>query len=468
MINSLRLHAQRIASVTRFQPFDTSTSEGRSKERYRRIALTMVSGFVARTLATLVNLLIVPIVFGYLGKDQFGLWSAITSTVVWLSVCDFGLSTGLVNALAEANGRDDKEAAARYASTAAIVLTLIAAGIAAASLLAAPRVAWGAVFAATGVAPEDVVRLSTLAAVIAFALGMPLSIVVQIYTAYQKAYVTNASAGLGALVALLAVWAAVTLKASLPGLIVASSAAPLIVTVAIGVALTRGEMRWLRPRWSLFSWHALRRLRRLAVPLFLLQIGALMVNQSQLFILAHTNGLATVADYAVIVRIVQIAASLVLLTTGAFIPSYREAFERGERAWVAASFKRMLFLRMALASFFALGLVWLGNDLVRLWLRRPDVHFGLGIWVTLTVFLLSSTWVTAHTDLLTILDRIWIQVVLVMINGIATVVLTLLLAPMFGIPGIIAAAGCVTVFGWTWLLPLISRTVLRVGAPASA
>ncbi len=463
MIPNLRVHAKRITSVTRLQPFDTSTSEGRSKERYRRIALAMMSGFLARTVAMLVNLVSLPIILAYLGKDQFGVWSAITSTVVWLVVFDFGVSTGLVNALAEAHGRGNRDAAAGYASTAGIVLTLIAFGITCVFLLSAPRVDWGTVFAAKGAVAEDVVRLSTTAAVCAFTLGMPLSVVVQAYTAYQKAYVTNISAGIGALISLLTVWTAVSLRASLPELIFASSTAPLIVTLANGVVLTRREMPWLRPRWSLFSLSALRRLGKLSAPLFLFQVGGLMVNQSQLFLLAHTTGLRAVTDYTVIVRIVQISASLVLLTTGAFIPPYREAFERGDQAWVATSFKRMILLRMALAALVALGLLAFGDDLVRLWLRRADVHYGIGIWVPLTVFLLSSTWVTAHTDLLTILDRIWIQVVLVMINGIATIVLTLLLAPMFGIPGVIAAAGFVTVFGWTWLLPLISRSALKTG-----
>ncbi len=82
MIPNLRVHAKRITSVTRLQPFDTSTSEGRSKERYRRIALAMMSGFLARTVAMLVNLVSLPIILAYLGKDQFGVWSAITSTVV--------------------------------------------------------------------------------------------------------------------------------------------------------------------------------------------------------------------------------------------------------------------------------------------------------------------------------------------------------------------------------------------------
>jgi O-antigen/teichoic acid export membrane protein len=461
--HALRLRAKRLASVTRFQPFDTSTAEGRSKERYRRIALTLTSGFFARVLATGVNVLMIPIILTYLGKDQFGLWSAITSTVVWLSVFDFGISTGLVNSLAEAHGRDDTEAAGRYVSTAGIILTLIATGIAGALLLAAPHIAWDAVFAAKGAVPEDVVRLGTMAAVGAFLLGMPLSIVTQIYAAYQKAFVSNLFAGLGALTALIAVWGAIRLRASLPALIFAFSAAPLIMTLANGL-ITRGQMPWLRISWSLFSVPALRRLGRTSVPLFLLQVGALMVNQSQLFILAHTTGLSTVANYTVILRIMQISASLVLLTTGAFLPPYREAFERGDHAWVTASFRRMLLVRMGLTSFFAFTLVGLGNDLVRLWLRRSDIHFGLDIWSALAILLLSSTWVTAHTDLLTILDRIWIQVILVMFNGIATIVLTLVLSQVLGILGVIAAVGVVTVFGWTWLLPLISRSVLKSAA----
>ena len=463
MIHSMRAQAKRMASVTRRQPFDTSTLEGRSKERYRRIALTMTSGLFARVLALLVTLLMVPITLAYLGKNQFGLWAAMTSTVVWLGVFDFGVSTGLVNALAEANGRDDKEAAGAYVSTAGILLTLIACGMGCVLLVAAPHVAWGAVFATKGVVPEDVVRLGAMVAAGAFAIGMPLALVTQIYTAYQKAYVSNVFVAIGAVFTFLAVWVAVSLKASLPGVIFASSAAPLLAALANGIVLTKRDMPWLRITWSLCSLWALRRLGKTCVPLFLLQIGGLMVNQSQFFILAHAVGLSTVADYTIIARIMQIFGSLLLLTTGAFMPSYREAFERGDHTWIAICFKRMMLLRMTLASLFSVVLLGFGNDLLRLWLRRSDVHFRLEIWVALAVLLLSSTWVTAHTDLLTILDRIWIQVGLVLINGTATVALTLLLSPMYGILGVICAVAFITVFGWTWLLPLLSRPLLRIG-----
>lgn len=461
MIPSLRLQVQRVASVTRLKPFDTTTLEGRSKERYRRIALTMTSGFAARLLAMLATLVTVPMALAYLGKEQFGLWAAITSMIVWLGLLDLGLTSGLINALAESHGRGDRDAAASYVSTAAIVLTVIAAIVICGLMIAGRRVAWDIVFAAKGVAPNDRIGLSVLAAAGAFAVGMPLAIVTQVYAAYQKAYVSNVFVAMGALITLLAVWLATRLALSLPGVILAFSAGPFLATLANGIVLTTRDMPWVRVAWSRCSVRALRRLGRTCVPLFLLQLGGLMVNQSQFFILAHVSGLSMVTDYAIIGRVIQIFAGVVLLTTAAFMPSYREALERGDRAWIAIGFKRMVLLRMTLAALFALAFLGFGNDLVRLWLRRPDIHFGREVWLALAVLLLASTWVTAHTDLLTILDRIWIQVGLVTINGVATVAITLLLSPMYGILGAVAAVAFVSVFGWTWLLPMITRSTLN-------
>jgi len=71
------------------------------------------------------------------------------------------------------------------------------------------------------------------------------------------------------------------------------------------------------------------------------------------------------------------------------------------------------------------------------------------------VALASGVWVTAFTDFLTIMDRIWIQVTLIMINGIATIGLTLVLAPRLGLLGAVISISFVTVCFWTWLVPLL-------------
>jgi O-antigen/teichoic acid export membrane protein len=144
------------------------------------------------------------------------------------------------------------------------------------------------------------------------------------------------------------------------------------------------------------------------------------------------------------------------------VPSLREARERGDEAWMRSAFGHFVRVRMLLAVGGALGVVLLGNSVLRVWLRRTDVAFGFAEWCALAVLMFATTWVTAHVELLMIMDRVWILVLLVLANAAGTITLTYLLAPAWGVLGVIAATAAVTTLVFTWLVPRLASSVLHV------
>ena len=105
-----------LQSIFRLRPFDTSTAEGRSKERYRRAALTVVASGAARGVGILTTLISIPLTVRYLGTERYGLWVTITSVIALLTFADLGLGNGVLNAISEAHGGDDVESARKYLS----------------------------------------------------------------------------------------------------------------------------------------------------------------------------------------------------------------------------------------------------------------------------------------------------------------------------------------------------------------
>src|ERR1041385_8128703 len=93
--------------ILRLRPFDTGTPEGRSKERYRRAALTTISSMIARGLGIFTGLAWIRLSLSYLGNERYGLWVAVSSIVGWANLADLGLARGIQNHLSEANGQDD-------------------------------------------------------------------------------------------------------------------------------------------------------------------------------------------------------------------------------------------------------------------------------------------------------------------------------------------------------------------------
>jgi O-antigen/teichoic acid export membrane protein len=461
--DALRL-ARHARLVLRFKPFDAATEEGRSLERYRRIGLTTVSGFTVRLISMAISLVTVPLILGTLGKERFGLWNTITTVTAWVALFDLGLSSGLVNRLAKAYGRQDDEEANRYFVTALGAMMALAALLAVGLVVALPLIPWSHLLGVRGEVDNATVVWSVAAALGAFVVGMPFGVVPQLYAAFQRAYLTNGFNLLGALLGFGLLLVALGRHASLPVLIVAVSSGMILGSIGgLAYALARG-FPWLRLRPSHLSWSTLRSLMSLSVPMFLFQVGALAVNETQSIILAQRCGLATVADFGIAMRLYLLTASLIQLGTGSFIPPLREAHERGDSRWARTAFGRLLLVRLGIAAFGGLTMALFGNLIVRVWLGRGDIVFARQVWIALAVLQVSVAWVSTYSELLWIMDRLWVLVALVAANGTVTVMLTWHLAPKYGVFGAIVAVGGMTIGLNTWLTPLLARTLLRPAA----
>jgi O-antigen/teichoic acid export membrane protein len=458
-----------IRSVARLRPFDGSTAEGRSAERYRRIVLSSISALGGRGVSVLASLITSPLLLAYLGKERFGLWSTITSLVAWATLLDFGIANGLVNCLASAHGREDRQDAAEVTATALTTLTTIALAALLVLWLSAPLIPWSALLAVRGVVDESTVRWSVVAALSMFLANLPLSIGAQIYAGYQRSYLSNLFTAIGSVAGLGAILRALPGKPGLPALVVVFGVGGLLGALLGMVWAFTKAMPWLRLRAGLLSRRALHAVMSRSLPIFLFQVGALLVNQTQAILLAHRCDLATVAEYAIAMRLFSMVLDLAIVITHPFVPSFREAVERGDHRWTESGFLRYVSVRLSIAGAGCLGMILFGNPLLRLWLRRDDIAFSPAVWISMTVLMIGALWVSAHSELLSILDWLWIQVVLVFLNGAVTMWLTWLLAPKLRVLGVVLASAAVTVLIFSWLLPLLSRAALaRAGAPRPA
>ncbi len=91
--------------LLRLKPFDTSTEQGRSRERYRRAALTTFASVTAKAVTVLTALITVRLTVRYLGTERYGLWMTITSVVAMMAFADLGIGNGLLNCISEAHGK---------------------------------------------------------------------------------------------------------------------------------------------------------------------------------------------------------------------------------------------------------------------------------------------------------------------------------------------------------------------------
>ncbi len=381
----------RLARWRRFlqiRPFDTSTAEGRSAERYRRIAWSTLLSTIARAVGIAISFISVPLVVGYLGAERYGMWLTISSLVAVLGPLDLGIGNGLLQIVSDASGRGQRETARRAVSTALLILTAIAFGIAAVILLAYPTVPWSRLFnvGSTGAVAEAGPAAVTLIAI--FVLGLPLSVAGVVQSAYQSSYVTSLWSIVGSVGSLTALLLAIHAQAGLPLLIVALSGTGLVAALLNGILLFGWQRPWLAPRIRDFQAGAARTLLRTGLLFVILQLAGLAAYQLDNFVIAQIMGAEQVQQYAIPVKLFSLAPTLVSFALIPLWPAYREALARGDAEWVGRALGRSIRLALLINVPAAVVLVVAGPLLLRVWVGSAVsptllLLLGLGIWTAM-------------------------------------------------------------------------------------
>ncbi|HET8643950.1 MAG TPA: hypothetical protein VFO85_00595, partial [Vicinamibacteria bacterium] len=186
-----------VAATLRLRAFDTSTDAGRSRERYRRVALTFLATVAGRGAAAVVALVSVPVMLRYLGAERYGLWAALSSAWAALLFADLGIGNGLLSVLAEDEGRDDRQAAQKHVSSAFFALLAVAVVLAAGFALVHGQVSWARLLGARSETAAAEAGPSVAAFVACFLATLPLGVVTRVRLARQEGFSNSAWSAAG-------------------------------------------------------------------------------------------------------------------------------------------------------------------------------------------------------------------------------------------------------------------------------
>jgi O-antigen/teichoic acid export membrane protein len=224
-IHARLVDARRVARIFRLAPFDTTTAEGRSKERFRRASLSAVTSFGSKGIALLTTAISVPLTLGYLGSERFGVWMTLSAIVALLGFTDLGLGNSLLNGVAHAAGRDDRPLIRTNVSNGLVMLLAVAAGFGVLFAIAYDSIPWASIFNVQSTAALAEAGPAAAVLVVCFLVGMPASAYPQVRLGLQQGYVNSVFVAAGNIAALVLVIVAIQMELGLPWLILAMAGA---------------------------------------------------------------------------------------------------------------------------------------------------------------------------------------------------------------------------------------------------
>jgi len=432
----------------------------RSRERYRRAAATFAAQLASQGVALMVLLASVPLALSYLGRERFGLWMTAVAAAELLSFASLGLDKGLLNALAAADGSDDRTAARRLVATAfaligAIVLALLA--LLALSYTALP---WARLLNVPATAEAGPVMAVLIVATL---LALPASLVDTVQSAYQDGFLNGLWKAVGRVLSLIALAAAIALGGSVVWVALTVAGAPLLAALGNAILLFVRRRPWLRPRLVDVRREAARRLFASGSLFFLTQLALTIAYYGDNLIVAQFAGSDAVAAYAVTARLFDLPGMLLLLVGAALWPPLAEAIARGDTLWAERGLRRLIIASLGLAALTALPLMLLGPTLLGWWVGGEVAPPGQ-LFVAFGLFWLLSAVTQPIAVFLAAANALRFQLGCAVLLAAGSVALKLLMAQRFGVAGIAwgrVAAEALLLVPYGLFLPRLMRQVRR-------
>lgn len=384
-----------------------------------------------------ISLLLVPMTISYINPTKYGIWMTLSSVVGWLGFFDIGFGNGLRNKLTESisKGRDDL--AQIYVSTtyaAMSIFSLIFIGI---FLIANKYIFWATILNAPANMESE---LSTLAQIILafFSLQFVLQLVITVMTANHepgKASIINFFASALSLIGIYFLTKFTT--GSLLYLAIVLSGTPVVVMAIVSLWLYRFDYFKYAPNLKLVDFSYAKDLMRLGVKFFIMQIGVLILFQTDNIIISQVFGPTEVTHFAICFKLFSVITMGFTIVVTPLWSAYTEAYTNSDFDWIKSSLKKMKKIWMLL-SVATVVLLFFSPYIFKIWLGdKIEIPFILSL--CMCMYTIAYAWQTIQVMFLNGIGKIRLQLYLIIVSSLLNIPLAIFLGKTFGLAGTVLA-----------------------------
>ncbi len=409
------------------------TLQNRAQERRNKIIKTAWSGLVARIVTIAVSLLMVPLAIHYLGKEQYGLWVAVSSLIAMLGFMDGGAGNAVINLVAHASGAKNHNLG-NIVSTAFFVLAALALTGCLLFLTVFPFVSWGKLLGVTEINPQS--NLDRIVGIVglSFFLSMLLTLVGKIQRGLQEGNLDNFWTVVGSILSLLLVYIAIQKDAGLVGFVIAFLSGPLLAYLMSTIHYLFFRRKDLCPLPGKVDRSIAKNLFAVSGMFFVLQIAVIVQTQADNVIIANMLGIVAVTNYSICMKLFLMVPMLFNLLLTPLWPAYREAIAGSDMQWVKQIFVKSMYWALSLSIPAAVVLIIIGRKVLELWIGEditPSIELivGCGIWM------IFCTVGGALAALFNAMQLIKIQIIAALLTAILNVALSIYLIKIYGVAG---------------------------------
>ena len=343
----------------------------------------------------------------YGGVESYGLWAPCAQALMWVGLLDLGLGLGLQNMASHAKDDADRRQVAETAGAAFAALVALAVVLAVAGILTRAFIPESLLFPLPSILPgglHESASVVVLIAILGIAAGLAAQIPFRLIAGVQGHGTLTTIQGVVALGVVPAIPLSQWLGLHWTFGLAVVAITPLLVPLVGGwILLGRPEFNWARPRWN--GLEPLRRVVSASSALFVSQLAAILVFQTNIVIIGRLGGLTEAALMDACLRILTVPLMAQSIVLAAIWPALAQAHAQGDHAWVERTYRRgvkMTVGLMILCLLIAAATPWLTPLLLGTHGPRPHWSLVAGLFC----FVCCSLWGGLHAQCLNALGLV--------------------------------------------------------------
>lgn len=336
-------------------------------DRTKNVKRNIIYSFLLKFLSVGLSFILLPLTVHYLTEVEYGVWVTLFTVMNWVNFLDMGLGLGLRNKLAEAVSKNNLNEIRTYLSTGVFAMIGMGSILLIVFLIGIQLVNMQSVFNTKEISEQDL-YISTLFTGIFVILAFTLSIINQVYYAYQKAAVTGAIQIVHNLVMLLVVYY-LTLQPT-------HKLFYFVLSFGIAVILSRISFIFtffykninILPALKYIQLNSLKNICNLGIKFFIIQLTCIILFSSSNILITQCLGPEYVRSYDVVFKVFSIITMAHGLILSPLWSAYTDAYVKRDFKWLKNTIKKMIYLMMPIILC-VLVILWQIDFIITFWLR---------------------------------------------------------------------------------------------------
>jgi len=410
----------------------------RGEPRSIGIKKNIALSFVVKGLSIAINFSVVPLTIDYVNSVQYGIWLTFTSIISWITFFDLGMSNGLRNRLTTAIALKEYDKAKKYISTSYAVFFIIAVSIFVLFYFINPKINWNDFLNIPSTVSDDI-HVLILIVLATFCIQFVVQLLNTVLTALQKPanfeFITLLGQ-IGLLITLIILKN--TTKGSLSVLLIALNIVPVLVIVLASLFLFSGRLKFIAPSLKEVDFSYAKSILGVGATFFLIQIGAMILFQTDNIIIAKILGPESVTKFNVTYKLYSILILAFSIVATPYWSAFTDAKAKEDYSWIKRSIKKLREVWL-FASFIVVPIFFLLSKFIfKIWLPN-SVDINLSLSILMAVYVMCYTCLVLNCYFLNGIGKLKIQMFLYLLVMITNIPVGIAMGKWWGIEGVILA-----------------------------